>query len=291
MLDEKRIKISKWPFFLGDLLLLGAAGFIYAQSTLPLGLWQMVVAGTCVLAGACLGVLPFVLEYRLLLKLVETSALTTAVEQIKNIESVAAQISNATGRWQNAQEEAEKVAAAAKSISDRMALELKAFTEFMQRANEGERSTLRLEVEKLRRSESDWLQVSVRMLDHVHALHQGAVRSGQPSLIEQLTAFQNACRDAARRVGLTPFTADHAEPFDPKRHQLLDGQVAPVNGAAIAETVATGYTFQGRLLRPALVRLAANGAVPAPQEPPGSLPEQGQQSQLPSATAPPGSNS
>jgi molecular chaperone GrpE (heat shock protein) len=285
MLDEKRIKISKWPFFLGDLLLLGAAGFIYAQSTLPLGLWQMVVAGTCVLAGACLGVLPFVLEYRLLLKLVETSALTTAVEQIKNMESVAAQISNATGRWQNAQEEAEKVAAAAKSISDRMALELKAFTEFMQRANEGERATLRLEVEKLRRSESDWLQVSVRMLDHVHALHQGAVRSGQPNLMEQLSAFQNACRDAARRVGLTPFAADRAEVFDPKRHQLLDGQSAPENGATIAETVATGYTFQGRLLRPALVRLADHNSSPESGKTTDSASEQ-EQSQLPFAASP-----
>jgi molecular chaperone GrpE (heat shock protein) len=291
MLDEKRLKLSKWPFFLGDLLLLGAAGFVYAQSTLPLGLWQMVIAGSCVLAGACLGVLPFVLEYRILLKLVETSALTTAVAQIQNLESIAAQISNATGRWQNAQEEAEKVAAAAKAISDRMAMELKAFTEFMQRASEGERATLRLEVEKLRRSESDWLQVSVRMLDHVHALHQGAVRSGQPNLIEQLTAFQNACRDAARRVGLTPYAADPAEPFDPQRHQLLDGQSAPANGATVAETVATGYTFQGRLLRPALVRLAETGPVEASEEPTGPPSEQEQQSQLPFAAAPPGAGS
>jgi molecular chaperone GrpE (heat shock protein) len=285
MLDEKRLKMSKWPFFLGDLLLLGAAGVVYAQSTLPLGLWQMVIAGSCVLAGACLGVLPFVLEYRILLKLVETSALTTAVAQIRNLESIAAQISNATGRWQNAQEEAEKVAATAKAISDRMAMELKAFTEFMQRAGEGERATLRLEVEKLRRSESDWLQASVRMLDHVHALHQGAVRSGQPKLLEQLTAFQNACRDAARRVGLTPFAADRAEPFNAQRHQLLDGQSAPENGATIAETVATGYTFQGRLLRPALVRLAENGPVQTSEEPPGSAAEQ-QQSQLPFVAAP-----
>jgi molecular chaperone GrpE (heat shock protein) len=177
------------------------------------------------------------------------------------------------------------VAATAKAISDRMAMELKAFTEFMQRASEGERATLRLEVEKLRRSESDWLQASVRMLDHVHALHQGAVRSGQPKLLEQLTAFQNACRDAARRVGLTPFAADRAEPFNAQRHQLLDGQSAPENGATIAETVATGYTFQGRLLRPALVRLAENGPVQTSEEPPGSAAEQ-QQSQLPFVAAP-----
>ena len=94
----------------------------------------------------------------------------------------------------------------------------------MQRANDSERATLRLEVEKLRRAEADWLQVLVRMLDHVYALHQGALRSGQPMLIEQVGNFQNACRDAARRVGLTPFTANEAEPFDAQRHQLIEDE-------------------------------------------------------------------
>ena len=45
--------------------------------------------------------------------------------------------------------------------------EVQALTEFMKRANDSERATLRLEVEKLRRWESEWLQVAVQMLDHV----------------------------------------------------------------------------------------------------------------------------
>ena len=93
------------------------------------------------------------------------------------------------------------------------------------------------------------------MLDHVYALHQGASRSGQPKLAEQVGNFQMACRDSARRVGLTPFTANEGEPFDAQRHQLVEeGAKAPAD-AVVAETIATGYTFQGRLVRPALVRL------------------------------------
>jgi len=61
---------------------------------------------------------------------------------------------------------------------------------------------LELETAKLRRAEGDWLQVTVRILDHVFALYVAAARSGQPRLAEQIAAFQNACRDAARRVGL-----------------------------------------------------------------------------------------
>jgi molecular chaperone GrpE (heat shock protein) len=125
----------------------------------------------------------------------------------------------------------------------------------MKRANDSERATLRLEVEKLRRVEGEWLQVLVRMLDHVYALHQGASRSGQPKLAEQVGSFQMACRDSARRVGLAPFTANEGEPFDAQRHQLVEeGATAPAD-AVVAETIATGYTFQGRLVRPALVRL------------------------------------
>jgi molecular chaperone GrpE (heat shock protein) len=93
------------------------------------------------------------------------------------------------------------------------------------------------------------------MLDHVYALHQGAIRSGAPKLIEQLGHFQTACRDAARRVGLVPYAASAAEPFDAQKHQLVDVEAKAPLGATVAETVASGYTFQGRLIRPALVRL------------------------------------
>jgi molecular chaperone GrpE (heat shock protein) len=256
-------QLSKWAFFLGDLLLVGVAGLLYTKSNTPLGIWEGGLIVLSVSGGAFLAVLPFVLEYRMASKLAETEALADVVGQIQNMESVAERITGATARWQSVQEVADRVAGTSKAIAERMSTEAKAFTEFMQRANDSEKATLRLEVDKLRRSEGDWVHVLVRMLDHVYALHMGAVRSGQPNLIAQLDQFQHACRDAARRIGLTPFAANPAEPFDAERHQLLDSNKKPSDGAKIAETIATGYTFQGRLLRPALVRLQGtngNGA-------------------------------
>jgi molecular chaperone GrpE (heat shock protein) len=94
------------------------------------------------------------------------------------------------------------------------------------------------------------------MLDHVYALHQGAIRTGQPRLIEQLGNFQTACRDAARRVGLVAYAATAAEPFDAQRHQLVDVEAKAPLGAMVAETIAAGYTFQGKQIRAALVRLS-----------------------------------
>jgi molecular chaperone GrpE (heat shock protein) len=255
MSDPIEPKLPKWPFYLGDGLLLGAAYFICTRTPLPLGHWQVGLAVLCIGAGALLCIAPFLLEYQANVKLAEARGLTTVVAQVQDLERLAGQISGATGKWQEAQEQAERTAAGAREIAERMAAEVKGFTEFMQHANDSEKANLRLEVDKLRRAEADWLQVVVRLLDHVYALHQGAVRSGQPNVIEQVNLFQNACRDAARRVGLAPFIANEAEPFDAQRHQSVEEGAQPAPDATVAETIGTGYTFQGRLVRPALVRL------------------------------------
>jgi molecular chaperone GrpE len=280
MSDQTEPKVPKWPFYVGDAALLGAAYYVCSRGGVPLGHWEAGLAVLCVGAATVAGIAPFVLDYRAKVKLTETRGLTTVMAQIQNLENIASQISGATGRWQEAQEQADKTAAAAREIAERMTAEVKAFNEFMQRANDSEKANLRLEVDKLRRAEAEWLQVLVRLLDHVFALNQGAVRSGQPSLVAQLGQFQSACRDAARRVGLTPFVATEAEPFDTQRHQSIDNGTPPPSEATVAETIATGYTFQGRLIRPALVRLN-HGATAAPADTADAVALDGAQSRLP----------
>ena len=158
------------------------------------------------------------------------------------------------------QTQAEKISNGANEIADKMAGEIRQFTEFMQNMNDNERAALRLEVEKLHRGEAEWLQTLVRVLDHIFALHAAASRSGQPKLAEQITQFQNACRDAARRIGLVVFAPAPDEPFDAARQQVMDGEAKPSADAVVAETAAPGFTFQGRLLRPALVRVREKSA-------------------------------
>jgi molecular chaperone GrpE (heat shock protein) len=251
-------RVPKWPFFTGDALLLGAAYFIYARSELPMNEGEMALAALCVAAGALFGVVPFLVEYRVVARVAEAAGLTTVVSQLQRLDELAAEIRGATGLWQTVQEQADKTVAAAESIAQRMTAEVKSFSEFMQRANDTEKANLRLEAEKLRRGEGDWLAVLVRVLDHVYALHQAGLRSGQPALMEQLTHFRNACLDTARRVGLAPFGAEPDEPFDAQRHQAADADGKPSEGALVSQTLATGYTFQGRFLRPALVHLRGN---------------------------------
>ena len=242
---------------------------IFQRAPHPIGHWEIITASACVALGAVLGVLPFILDYRAIVKVIEAGALGSISEKIQNLEKLAAQISSATNEWTNAQTQAEKTSAGAKEISDKMADEVREFSEFMQKMNDSEKAALRLEIEKLRRGEGEWLQVLVRILDHVFVLHAAAARSGQPKLVEQISNFQNACRDAARRIGLVPFSAEPDEPFNAERHQAVGEEEKPPADAVVAETVGAGFTFQGRLLRPALVRLRQ--ANPPEENPAGTV--------------------
>lgn len=255
MQDSIAPRLAKWPFFTGNAVLLVLAWFTVHQSRRPMGSVEVFVCLACVTLGAFFSIWPYILEYRSAAKLVQTGALTSVTSGIQNLEQVATRIDGATAQWTTVQESADKTARKANEIAQKMADEVKAFNEFLAQANDGEKATLRLEVDKLRRVETEWLQVLVRILDHVHAINRAAAQSGQSNVIEQLSRFQNACHDSARRVGLVPFTAAAEEKFDAQRHQVIHGQSKPADGALVDETVASGYTFQGRLLRPAMVRI------------------------------------
>jgi molecular chaperone GrpE (heat shock protein) len=267
MNDATNWKVPKLPFLTVNALLLAFAYFIVWKSPHPISLSEAIMCITATAVGAIVGVIPFILDYRAMGKIIEANALGAVSDKIQNLEKVAAQITSASNQWafvqESVQAEATKTAATAKQISDKMTDEVRQFSEFMQKMNDSEKATLRLEVEKLHRGETEWLQVLVRILDHVFSLHVAAVRSGEAKFSEPITHFQNACRGTARRLGLTPFVAEPDEPFNAERHQVAGGQEKPPEGALVTETVGSGYTFQGKLLRPALVRVRdAKAATP-----------------------------
>lgn len=271
-------RLARWPFLLADVVLVGVALVCYAQGghwpfggVMGLAAWEGWVLTVCFSLGAVLGVLPFVLEYRVAARMDELARVQRGLEQIKNLEQIGRQISSATASWQAVQDEAGKAVAAARELNDRMNAEARAFQEFLQRAHDTERTHLRLEVDKLRRAEGEWLQVIVRVLDHVWALYRAAVHSGKVNLVGQLSLFQRACRDAAQRVGVVPFVPSGGDVFDAEIHQPAEGSAASGADLSVHETLATGFRYQGQLVRKALVVLrSAEDAAAASGESSGS---------------------
>lgn len=272
MSERPETRLARWPSLSLIVCLASAAVLDYGawlvvqQSPHPISIWVTLAALAAVGAAAWVAIYPFATDARNGTKLDELEKLQSTANQIQNLEKVATQITIATAQWQNVQEHNAKAIESAKQVSEEMSQEALRFAEFMQKANDSEKATLRLEVEKLKRGETDWLQVLVRVLDHVYALHRAGKHSGQQNLIDQLAHFQNACRDAARRIGLVAFAPAAGDSFEPGQHQTADGRKDIPDDAKVFDTVATGYTFQGQMLRPALVLIDAPKA-PLPVQP------------------------
>jgi molecular chaperone GrpE (heat shock protein) len=262
MNDRPVPRLSKWPFLIADVALLGVATWLFYHYPHPLAAWAGGLITACVVAAGLLAVWPFRLEYQTAVNVFESDRLVNAAEAIRNLEEVGTQIQQATAQWQGVQEHAGRTTQAAREIAERMTAEARAFSEFMTKANDTERSTLRLEVEKLRRGEGQWLQVLVHTLDHVHALYQAGTRSGQANLATQLATFQAACRDLARRVGLTAVDAEVDQAFDSAQHEVIQGQEQPVGATRIAQIIAPGYSFQGQVLRRPIVVVKSEETTP-----------------------------
>jgi molecular chaperone GrpE (heat shock protein) len=283
---EAARKLRKWPFYLADLVLSGIAAWVIYRSGPDAGAAHVLIILGCLLAAAWaawLSVSPWLIEFRANAQSAESSTLSKSLAQIKDLERVADLIRQANSQWQGVQDAAGRTVSAAREISDKMKVESDEFMKFIQNAHNDERAGLRLEAEKLRRTEGDWIKVVVQILDHVFAITRAAERSGQQSLITQLTQFQNACRDAARRIGLSPFVPAAAEPFDPRAHQLPDTKFTPPENAKIGEVLATGFTYQGQLLRRALVLLENPAEAIPPAEEAQSIAAENPEPQEPSA--------
>lgn len=227
----------------------------------------MFVVALCLAVAAVaawISIVPWLKEHDAAVKLTDSSNLKSSLEQIKGVDKVADLIRQSNAQWQGVQDASARTVASASEITEKMKVEADEFMKFIANAHDQERSGLRLEVEKLRRMEADWIKVAVQMLDHIFALSRAAERSGQQQLIKQLHQFQNACRDVARRMGLAPFVPIAGELFDERAHQLPNPQMTARNSDKIQDVLASGFTYQGQLLRRALVVL---------ENSPGSTPQ------------------
>lgn len=266
MACDPQTKVPKLPFILGDVLLVTAAAWIVYRGTAPLRLSQDILVVVAVGLGAWLCAIPFLRDHSASVRLIENEEISSAVERIGEIKELADRISLATAQWQTMQDQSGKTVDATREIAEKMQNEAKAFTEFLKRANESERTHIKLELEKMRRAESEWVGVMVGVLDQVFALNRAAIQSGQVNVIEQVGNFQAVCVDIARRIGFISLAPAPGESFDPARHSTMESAGPADPSSTIIETLAPGYSFQGQLLRRAVVAVEQ----PVPPEPDSS---------------------
>ena len=258
-MSDSTPRLGKLPFWLADAMLIATAAALVAYGSRPLGVWEMAAITVCVALGAWLAVTPFLREYDASVHLAHTDRLRETAVKLEQLDALAERIGAATSQWQTVQDTATRTAETSRQIVERLSREAETFATAVTRSSDAERQRSKLEIDKLRRAETDWLQAVGRVMDHIFALHVAAVRSNQPAVTEQIDRFHGACREALRRVGFNPVVAAPDEPFDPRKHQVAEGE-RPPEGARIDETVAPGFLYQGQLVRPIIVRCLAPGA-------------------------------
>ncbi|MCX6882642.1 MAG: nucleotide exchange factor GrpE [Verrucomicrobia bacterium] len=249
-------KLPYWPFLILNVFLAGLAMWLLSKILPPRDQSQVFLALGCLATGALaawIGCQPFLRNFAAQVRGCENQQLKVAVDRIQQLETLGFQINEATSRWQTAQDSAAKTVLTASQMCDRMTTETRTFEEFMGNAQRTEIEHQKLEVDKLKRGEREWLQAAATIFDHLFALHGAAVQSGQSSVITQISQFQNACRESVRRVGLNPFIPAVGEPFDPRSQQTVQSEAAPTDEVPIKTILACGFTYQGQLIRHALV--------------------------------------
>jgi molecular chaperone GrpE len=85
-----------------------------------------------------------------------------------------------------------------------------------------------------------------------------ASESGEGSIVEGVKMVRNKLIKLAEAEGVKPIKAV-GEPFDPRYHEaVLEVETEEYPGGTVTEELRTGYTYNGRVLRASMVRVAKN---------------------------------
>lgn len=263
MSEQTVPRAAKWPFVLGDLCLLAAGGgvaWLAHSGRIPWSLSVAAVTTAAVGAGAWVLVTPFLRDQEAELRLREQDNLADTLQQIQQLERAASGIAAGASNLQSGQQALQRANETSAALVQQLAAERKSFTEILQRNQDQERQTLRLELEKLRRGEEETLRVVCHLLDHNFAVYQAGQQSPHPGVAQQLAQYRAACLDAVRRLGIVAHQATPGDAFHPDFHQTVDGK-APPEDSRIAGTLACGYTVRGVGVRPIIVAIEGQAPV------------------------------
>ncbi|MDB6055501.1 MAG: hypothetical protein JWN25_3024 [Verrucomicrobiales bacterium] len=269
MESHRRHTLPKWPFFLADLVLLTFA----AVSMLRVGGPNTSTDRLIWIGTVCIGCLISLVPY---LYTGASSSENTSAADDERLEELKLAVQNSGEKLPDLLvPHLDKMQAALHErflgIEAGVQASRKSFDGLITVLNQQQSAELahaRLETEKLRKGDGEWLQLVVHLMDQAFALFQAAVNSGQHAVAQQLSLYYSHCRDLVRRKGLVPLLPEPGTPFNGDEQMITEGTRA-AEDSKIASVVVPGYTFQKQIVRKALVTLALS--TPSPVEAPAPV--------------------
>jgi hypothetical protein len=255
MLPAETPKLSKWPFLLGDALLLGTAWLIADQARNPFSGQPLIWIVVCVVAAAVLGAVPFLADYARK----QDEALDErqrGLEAIsRTVAASAEQISIAANGLHELTELAQRNLKAAGQLGPGLEEKVAALKAELTATRDDERAALRKEIAALKAADLARVEAAVQQLARTAA----DVARAESDLKKQLSAAQELCSTA----GDLAVTLNGAT-------EALQAARSAVLAAAPDATEAVAAPKRVRKSAPA----AETGEIPAPvtTEPPAADP-------------------
>jgi hypothetical protein len=193
MLPAETPKLPKWPFILGDAVLLGLAWLIADQSTQPFTGQPLSWIVVCVVTAAILGAVPFLADYarRQDEALDERQRGLDAIA--RTVASSAEQISIAANGLHELTELAQRNLRAAGEVGRDLETKVAALKAELGSTRDDERAGLRKELAALRGIESTRLETAAKQM----AKTAGEIGTTEAALQLQITAAKDLCAKAA----------------------------------------------------------------------------------------------
>lgn len=130
--------VPRWPFYLGDIILLGMACIAILYGGVPLPTANVVIAVACTLAGIGLLLAPYLLEYEAKLKIAVQTSRDLSEAQAKRLTHVAEQLNNVISRGQSTEEQAGVALGNLEELSEKLAGQIDELTQAIAREKDSD---------------------------------------------------------------------------------------------------------------------------------------------------------
>ncbi len=279
-LPDQTPKLPKLPFIIGDLILLGIAGYLVATHPAPLDSTTLIAVVVCVALGTVLGAIPFLTDYarRQDEALDERQRGLDALS--RTLTNAAEQISIAANGLHQIVEIAHKSLKQAEQLPHKLQDKISEFNAQLENARDDDREELEKELAELRATESerlatlaDKIQQSVAELAKLDAAARQHLTSHAEALQRAETAPSRGHTDVAGAISeaLAAFTRERSD-AESKTLAAIEAKFAE-RAAAVIAAIETAAAKAATGIAPATPALAPTPTPPAEISPPAPAAE------------------
>ncbi len=200
----------KWPYFLGDALLLAVACFVAATAETPLSAPALSVVFGCVALGSVLAALPYLLDFLATQREAELEFQQKLEVQNQRLLHAVETLASTSGQLKSAHEAATRAVHAADTLPYRLQEKIAEFTAQLQERDDEDKAAMAKELETLRDAEGQRLAALVSTIQSATKDFAAVEQEARAALAEARREAAEAAPAIAAALGAATTRAEAA---------------------------------------------------------------------------------